>query len=94
MTNSKYCAANVLFRFQLKYHEHHAGSHEHPKAVTVLYGLANSFYKSRCLQRRARTAQEVPYKLKFSIKIGRYSAMPFMVMSFKKEIFRDVFGTV
>ena len=94
MTDSKYCAANVLFRFQLKYHEHHAGSHEYPKAVTVLYGPANFFYKSRCLQRRARTVQAVTYKLKFRIKIGRYSAMPFMVMSFKKEIFRDVFGTV
>ena len=51
----------------------------------VLYGPTNLFYKNRALQRGARTVQTLPYKLKFNTNIGRYPAVPFMVVCFKER---------
>ena len=61
------------------------GSHEHPKGVIVLYGLANSFYKKQAFTTRGLDSSNDPYKLKFNAKIRRYPAMPFMVMCFKER---------
>ena len=66
-------------------------SHEHPKALIVLYGLAYFFYKSRSLKRGVRTVQTIPYKLKFDTKIGMYPAMSFVVMCFKEGILQSRF---
>ena len=61
------------------------GSHEHPKGVIVLCGLANSFYKKQAFTTRGLDSSNDPYKLKFNAKIRRYPAMPFMVMRFKEK---------
>ena len=61
------------------------GSHEHPKGVIVLCGLANSFYKKQAFTTRGLDSSNDPYKLKFNAKIRRYPAMPFMVMRFKER---------
>ena len=66
-------------------------SHEHPKALIVLYGLAYFFYKSRSLKRGVRTVQTIQYKVKSDTKIGMYPAMPFIVMCFKEGILQSRF---
>ena len=61
------------------------GSHEDPKAVIVLYSLANSFYKKQAFTARCLDSANDPYKLKFNTKIRRYPAMPFVAMRFKER---------
>ena len=61
------------------------GFHEHPEALTVVYGLTYSFYKKQVFTARVRTVQMILYKLKFNTKFGRYPAMPFIVVRFKER---------
>ena len=50
------------------------------------YGnLANSFYKKQASTARDSDSVNDTYELKFNTKIGRYSAMSFIVMRFKER---------
>ena len=58
------------------------------KAVIVVYGLPNSFYKKKAFTVKVWTVQTIPYKLKLNRKIRRYPAMLFVVMRFKERNFQ------